>query len=465
VKRDAEKRPLVRKFPNGKVWASTPDIAAFCGRSRHDNFTTAVRKARDADPEFGKENYRDGTYTTKNNQTEKCFFMTREGFVRMCRKMHGMRDHEGKFLDAYDMCEYENRKRLQKAEPIDLDPAAIPDDPAALEPGKPTIVLDLGKEPGGPEEHARRIIEVSGSTETPELMAKILHAMPPAPLPGGPLQPLVFADGDERFTVRMISLNGKFWWVAKDACAALDLAGDASQHVRRLDADEKDLIPIQTPGGLQAVLAVNEAGLYTLILRSDKPRAKRFKRWVTHEVLPQIRQAGGYGPQADPPAGRGLSLHDLLADPDALLSLALGYAGQVKTLSTENTKLETQVSVLEPKAAALDRLADKNGTMNLRSAAKALGFGPDFFKRRLEQLDYLFREDGRLVAYQKHIDAGLFTHRPVVLSHRDGTEYVVSQPLVTARGLAKLAVAFGVGVQAVLGQGVLGLRSDGEAMH
>jgi phage antirepressor YoqD-like protein len=164
------------------------------------------------------------------------------------------------------------------------------------------------------------------------------------------------------------------------------------------------------------------------------------------------------------------SIDDLRADPDALLSLTISYAGQVKTLSTENERLETQVSVLEPKAAALDRLGDKAGTMNLRSAAKALGFGPDFFRRRLEQLDNLFKENGRLVAYQKHIDAGLFVHKPVVLSHRDGTEYVVSQPLVTAKGLARLAVAFGVGVQAVLGQGVLHLnrddgQSDGEALH
>ena len=164
------------------------------------------------------------------------------------------------------------------------------------------------------------------------------------------------------------------------------------------------------------------------------------------------------------------SARDLLDDPEGLLTLAVGYAGQIRTLTAENTKLETQVSVLEPKAAAMDKLADAAGTMNLRSAAKALGFGPDFFRRRLEQLDYLFREDGRLVAYQRHIDAGLFTHRPVVLSHRDGTEYVVSQPLVTAKGLARLAVAFGVGVQAVLGQGVLHLnrddgQSDGEALH
>jgi phage antirepressor YoqD-like protein len=132
--------------------------------------------------------------------------------------------------------------------------------------------------------------------------------------------------------------------------------------------------------------------------------------------------------------------------------------------------LEAEVSVLEPKAAAMDKLSDRNGTMNLRSAAKALGFGPDYFNSRLEQLDYLFREAGRLVAYQRHIDAGLFVHKPVVLSHRDGTEYVVSQPLVTARGLARLAVALGVGVQAVLGQGVLRLNSDdalgdGEALH
>jgi prophage antirepressor-like protein len=84
------------------------------------------------------------------------------------------------------------------------------------------------------------------------------------------------------------------WWVAKDVCEILDL--DVSQ-TRRLDDDEKGLREIQTLGGPQAMVCVNESGLYNLIIRSNKPEAKKFRKWITSEVLPTIRKTGGYETQ------------------------------------------------------------------------------------------------------------------------------------------------------------------------
>lgn len=83
-------------------------------------------------------------------------------------------------------------------------------------------------------------------------------------------------------------------WIAQEICDCLNLQGDAGQHTRRLDEDEKVLISVQTPGGTQEVLGVNEPGLYALVLGCRKPIAKRFKRWITHEVLPSIRKTGSY---------------------------------------------------------------------------------------------------------------------------------------------------------------------------
>lgn len=83
-------------------------------------------------------------------------------------------------------------------------------------------------------------------------------------------------------------------WIAQEICNCLELQGDAGQHTRRLDEDEKGLISIQTPGGAQEVLGINEPGLYALVLGCRKPIAKRFKRWITHEVLPSIRKTGSY---------------------------------------------------------------------------------------------------------------------------------------------------------------------------
>ena len=95
----------------------------------------------------------------------------------------------------------------------------------------------------------------------------------------------------ENFSVRAINRNGEIWFVAADVCAAIDLG---TEQIRRLDDDEKGLHLTQTPGGKQEMSIINESGLYALILRSRKPEAKRFRKWVTSEVLPAIRKTGTY---------------------------------------------------------------------------------------------------------------------------------------------------------------------------
>ncbi len=85
--------------------------------------------------------------------------------------------------------------------------------------------------------------------------------------------------------------DGEPWFVAADVCAAMAIN---TEQTRRLDDDEKGLRTVQTPGGQQEMVTINESGLYSLILTSRKAEAKRFKRWVTREVLPAIRKTGSY---------------------------------------------------------------------------------------------------------------------------------------------------------------------------
>lgn len=101
--------------------------------------------------------------------------------------------------------------------------------------------------------------------------------------------PLVF----EGHSVRVINRDGTPWWVAADVAAVLDI-NRTEDAVRRLDDDEKGADSIRTPGGPQQMTTINESGLYSLVLTSRKPAAKRFKKWVTAEVLPAIRRTGGY---------------------------------------------------------------------------------------------------------------------------------------------------------------------------
>ena len=93
--------------------------------------------------------------------------------------------------------------------------------------------------------------------------------------------------------VRTVEQNGEAWFVAKDIAGILGFK-DATHTIRGLDEDEKGLQKVETPYGMQDMTIISEAGLYTLLVRSNKPEAKPFRRWVTHEVLPSIRKTGAY---------------------------------------------------------------------------------------------------------------------------------------------------------------------------
>jgi len=115
--------------------------------------------------------------------------------------------------------------------------------------------------------------------------------------------------------VRTVVINTQPWFVTADVCAVLGISNHRDA-LSGLDDDEKGVVTVDTPGGQQQVTIISEAGLYSLILRSRKPEAKAFKRWVTHEVLPAIRKTGAYAI----PAQRGGEPVDLEVPPSHLMS-------------------------------------------------------------------------------------------------------------------------------------------------
>lgn len=100
-------------------------------------------------------------------------------------------------------------------------------------------------------------------------------------------------DNPEFGSVRVVSRDGEPWFVATDVCRALGI-GNPSDAVSRLDEDERTLVSIEGASNGLPVNAVNEPGLYGLVIASRKPEAKVFKRWITHDVIPSIRKTGGY---------------------------------------------------------------------------------------------------------------------------------------------------------------------------
>lgn len=229
--------------------------------------------------------------------------------------------------------------------------------------------------------------------------------------------------------------HGEPWFVASDVCEAMGIAntslavnGNPTREDGGIDADDRGVVTVNTLGGDQQLLSVNESGLYALIFKSRRPEAKRFKKWVTSEVLPSIRRTGSYGQSAsnDP--------MDLLGDPNKLRQALLGYTEKV-------IALEAKIEVDAPKVGAYERLVKSDGLLNLTNAAKALQIEPSKVFKYLRTNRWVYRRPGAKsdVAYQDKIEAGLLTHKTYVATREDGTERICEQVMVTPKGLAKLA--------------------------
>lgn len=146
--------------------------------------------------------------------------------------------------------------------------------------------------------------------------------------------------------MRTIVDEGVIWFVAKDICEILDISKDRDA-ISRLDEDERGSVLLDTPGGKQNVNAVNEPGLYSLILSSRKPEAKAFKRWVTHEVLPAIRKDGVYS--TDKP-GMSIEYKKQVILIEALMDERKNYLEMNREIIKQVKLLEKRVCELEDRS-------------------------------------------------------------------------------------------------------------------
>ena len=216
--------------------------------------------------------------------------------------------------------------------------------------------------------------------------------------------------------VRTLTIGGEAWFVAADVCKALEL-GNPSMTVERLDDDEKGISTIDTLGGKQRMAIINEPGLYSLVLSSRKPEAKAFKRWITHEVLPNIRKHGVY--ITDEKLKLFAEHPELL---DALMkSLYAAHA--------ENLRHRAERQTLLPKADYYDAFMDADGCTNLRITAKELNVPERWFARFLQQTGFLYRSPaGNLMPYTIPRNRGLFRVRDYVRNGHSGA-YTLITPM------------------------------------
>lgn len=227
-------------------------------------------------------------------------------------------------------------------------------------------------------------------------------------------------------TIRTVYLSGEPWFVAKDICDCLRI-GNSRQALSRIDEDEKGVILNDTPGGQQNLSAVNEYGLYNLILSSRKPEAKEFKRWITHEVIPAIRKTGGYIGGVENLSDDEIMAKALLIGKRTIEQQQL----RIQNLEIKNSELTVSNTVMQPKADYFDELVDRNLLTNIRETAKQLRVGQKVFVNFLLDKKYLYRDlKGKLMPYAGKGD-GLFE---VKECFNDKTRWSGVQVLVTPKG-------------------------------
>ena len=235
---------------------------------------------------------------------------------------------------------------------------------------------------------------------------------------------------DQFGEIRVILIHNEPWFIAADVCKALDI-GNTSMAVSRLDDDEKMTINIGDThsgrrGGAQNLNAVNEYGIYTLVLGSRKAEAKSFKRWITHEVLPIIRKTGGY--MTEP------LLQQIQKDPTVIYEFADALLAEKK----RSTALATELALAKPKADYFDAFINPDDCTNIRTTAKEMKIPERQFVKFLLKEKFLFRSpNGTLLPYNKPSNEGLFIVRDYYIRR-----YFASQTFFTPIGKDTIRVKY-----------------------
>lgn len=222
--------------------------------------------------------------------------------------------------------------------------------------------------------------------------------------------------------VRALEKDGQPWFIAKDVCECLEIK-NSRDAVSRLDEDEKDVVLTDTPGGNQKLQVVNEYGLYTLILSSRKPEARKFKRWITHEVIPSIRKHGAYMTDE--------VIEKVLTDPDTIIKLATQLKEErQKRLQAE--RLTNQIAVSENSLLVREvaKIASKRGIIigEKRLWNKLREWGMVFKNSTEPRQEYVDRGYFEVVEGVAETNKGTFTYRTTKITGK-GQVYIIKRLL------------------------------------
>lgn len=226
---------------------------------------------------------------------------------------------------------------------------------------------------------------------------------------------------------RVIIRDGQPWFVAKDVLGVLDL-NNVTNALRNLDEDERGLQILNTLGGPQEMTVITESGLYALIMRSNKPEARRFRKWVTSEVLPTIRKHGAYAtPQ---------TIESIISDPGNAIRLLQA----LKEEQERSAALRKQAEIDAPKALFADAVSASDTCILVGELAKILRqngvkIGQNRLFEQMRNDGWLMKSgDSRNMPTQKAMEMALFEIKERTIQNPDGSVRITKTTKITGKG-------------------------------
>ncbi|CCF28467.1 phage repressor protein/antirepressor Ant [Leuconostoc citreum] len=230
--------------------------------------------------------------------------------------------------------------------------------------------------------------------------------------------------------VRTVVINSEAWFVGKDVADALGYTKSRNALTKHVDEDDALKRGVtDNLGRLQETTLINESGVYSLIFGSKLENAKRFKKWVTSEVLPAIRKHGAYMTDK--------TIEDVLTNPDTIIRLAtdLKNERQAKVeLQQENSVLLQQNNEMKPKADYTDLVLSNKALVNITFIAKDYGLSGLAMNKLLHQLGVQYNQSGVWLLYAKHQKKGWTQSETKEVDRKDGTKKLVMNTKWTQKG-------------------------------
>lgn len=227
-------------------------------------------------------------------------------------------------------------------------------------------------------------------------------------------------------SVRSLMVNGEPYFVGKDVTEILGYSNSRKAIGDHVDEEDKGVTKCDTLGGAQDMVIINESGLYSLILSSKLPSAKRFKRWVTSEVLPAIRKHGVF------------AMDDIVNNTDALIEALKAFKAerlQRMALEEENAVQKQQLVEMKPKASYYDVVLNSPSLVAISEISKDYGWSATRMNQYLHNKGVQYKQGGKIwLLYQKYAERGYTSTKTHAYPANDGTVHTKVHTYWTQKG-------------------------------